>query len=237
MAMSVELGFSTKVFDGVDGPFLQKMEMIKKAAPDAAAIELSFSSLAEFGQPISRSAMEIARSFPCRSIAAPIDIRFNSTYVQVALELLSLSLDISAQAIVVQPDTLEDQALLQNLLGDLVALKNHRRGDPLSELDKLFEIIPSAGLVINLPNLFLQDPTMNLAGQIHRQFGDRLWHYQIGGIGPHGGRRYLHQDPNPLVFKGVLDKTKPVIIEGGSGLPTKSLLRHEFDYIQEQLDL
>lgn len=89
------------------------------------------------------------------------------------------------------------------------------------------------GLVIDLQHCFVNDPTMQLAVQLHENFFDRIVGYHISGYDPELLHVPLYKTDPGCIIDHVKKKTVPIIIE--STFDAYEEAQCEMDYIAARL--
>lgn len=172
------IGFSTGAI--AKGDFRRALDSLKKL--HVQAVELS--ALREHELPeLMRSLRDLdLREYKYVSVHAPT--KFDQIQEREAVGLLEVagSLDLP---IVIHPDTISSP-LLWEPFGSLLLIENMDKrkatGRTASELRKVFEELPDAGLCFDVAHARQVDPTMIESTQILREFGSRLREVHASGV-------------------------------------------------------
>lgn len=165
---------------------------------------------------------------PCRNARFGNDIK-----TQYVLQILKKAVrDLNIDLIVFHPDTIDDWTIFKNFevpiaIENLDNRKSHFRS--VSDLKKIFDILPWCKFVLDLNHCKSNDPTMRLAREFIDAFGDRLVEIHISG---YQNYHYpLYRTGQVEILNAVHDSGIPMIIE--SICQNMEDARMEMDYIQE----
>jgi hypothetical protein len=128
----------------------------------------------------------------------------------LAFALQTLGPDVAT--IVLHPDELEDPSAFTGL-GCTLALENmdarKASGRTADELTPLFELLPSAGLCLDVAHAASVDPTLALAHELLDVHGHRLRHVHISSLDEQGHHLTLSSTDRRR-FADVLDRCRDV---------------------------
>jgi hypothetical protein len=137
--------------------------------------------------------------------------------------------------VVVHPDLIHN-ALVWQRLGSRLCLENmdlrKRTGRTVDEMRAAFDLLPDAGFCLDLGHARQVDPTMGLAIEMLREFGNRLRQLHVSEVGTFGEHRrisYLARGAFARVVS-FLPSDVPVILES---IVTSSEMQAEVDTARE----
>lgn len=233
----MKLGFSTGCF------FLQQRTLVESiqeiAGVETTAVELNFGRPEELLSLTDNELIQVyeaCQQFQHVSVHAPLrDAFFGKHDTELLEKLKEVALRTNARYIVFHPDMIDDAAFLEATLGKLVALENmdnrKKIGQSATDLQRFFEIMPSASFLLDLNHVFTLDKTMKLAETLFQLFSDRLVGYHISG---YGNETLLHtllyQTQELEILRGIPDQSFIAIHEGT--LHEGDSLQQEYDFIQ-----
>ena len=87
--------------------------------------------------------------------------------------------------------------------------------------------------MLDLQHCFVNDPSMQLAKDLHKAFGDRLVQYHISGYHPEYLHYPLYKTQQDIIIASMERKDLPIIVE--STFEAKEELSKELPYIQVHL--
>jgi hypothetical protein len=138
--------------------------------------------------------------------------------------------------IVVHPDLIRD-ADLWSILGNRLCLENmdmrKRTGRTVAEMQLIFSQLPEAGFCLDLGHARQIDPTMSIAIEMIKTFGDRLRQLHVSEVGTFGEHRsrigFLAQEAFRKVAR-YLPGDVPLILES---LVAEQKIDAELDVVRD----
>ena len=237
----LKLGYSLGAGKNSRYTFKERLKMLSFV--EKYAIELGYVAANRLEEALDVEDIREIKKFGYRSIHAPAIlneyenpewIRYPSNKAEKIIEkLIEIANAINAQTILFHPDLVDDFSWLNNKIGKRIAFENmdvkKSFGKSVEDMVNVFSKAPEAKWVCDVNHLYTIDPTMKLAEDFHRAFGDRISHYHLSAYGGfHDCFNVSHED---IILKGIQDLSVPIIHEGRAlrdGLP--SLLK-ENEYI------
>lgn len=138
--------------------------------------------------------------------------------------------------LVVHPDLIRDPEYWSTL-GPRLCLENmdlrKRTGRTVLEMQVMFELLPEAGFCLDLGHARQIDPTMSIAIEMLRMFGDRLRQLHVSEVGTFGEHRSRLGFLARLAFARVaryVPADVPLILES---IVTEAEMRNELDTVRE----
>ncbi|MFA5986295.1 MAG: hypothetical protein WC819_03035 [Parcubacteria group bacterium] len=170
------------------------------------------------------------------SIHAPVIAYDDDAVSHVLLKQLEeLSARFSATYVVFHPDAVKRWDIISQYKIP-VAIENmddrKKSFRTLDDVQSLLDRYPF-GLVIDLQHCFVNDPSMQLAKELHAQFGDRIVGYHISGYGPELLHVPLFETCQNEIVGALKQKERPIIIE--STFSAYGDEKMEMQYITSQL--
>ena len=215
---------------------LETLEQILQAG--CKAIELNPLLQRHKYQPSSDKFIELVNEFEYRSIHLPPDMYESDK--KVVDYYSELARDIKAHSVTMHPASATANIWLEDAFSQNIGIENmdwrKTFGKSVSDFKEIFAAQPNAKWVCDTNHILTNDHTMRLSKDFHAAFSDRLIHYHVSGFvnayHPHG---ILFETKQSEIVRGILDKTKPIIIESfGEG--NLDEFQQELDYISPILN-
>ena len=236
--MSYPLGFSTGCLWKLMQQYEERIRFYSGISTDALEINLPTVDMLSWYP--SSALLRVIQTFKYVSIHAPKQLYEVGNVTEQVAELKELAKLLKAKAIVLHPNETTNLKLVESSLGSLAAFENmdvRQKGyNNVDQMAKVFEICPSAKLVLDLGHAHTVDPTMQLSADFLEHFGARLAHFHLSFVTQAQGNHHLilsKPDSNIMSFK--FPTNIPIIIESVS-TTTKEDIKKEYDYIKALLD-
>lgn len=233
--MAVKIGYSTGFFGALPLTNLQRLKKID-SIKHYEAVEFGINSGSRvLVEGFPEELFDLLKHFTYRSLHLPPDLRYPSKELDIILDpIMGFSKRAGIETFVVHPDRIDDFDYINKNFGSALAIENmdNRKefGKSVYDLEYAFTNCPHAKFVCDINHIFSNDKTMGLASELHKSFGDRLCHYHVSGLGSiiHSFLCKTHED---VMFKGVQNTNKPIILEGGLDY-NNGLLEEEYSYVK-----
>ncbi|AHB41568.1 hypothetical protein P148_SR1C00001G0778 [candidate division SR1 bacterium RAAC1_SR1_1] len=136
--------------------------------------------------------------------------------------------------IIIHPDHVVDRNIFKKY--DLpFSIENmderKKSGQGVEDLSKIFEKAPNIKFTLDLQHAFVNDPTMQLAKDLHAAFGDRLVEYHISGFDKELLHYPLFKTQQKEIVHGIERSDISLIIE--STFDKADELEKEIEYIKQ----
>ena len=213
-------------------------EMVSEyfALPQTTALEIMFHDKEDMECPLTRDFIE--QNFSHCSIHTPHyayqDDRESHRILQI---IEKLCVDLPIKNIVIHPDAVLDWSIFQEYKHLPLSIENmderKKSCQWVQDLQKIFDENPYLWFVLDLQHCFVNDPSMQLAKDLHKAFGDRLVQYHISGYHPEYLHYPLYKTQQDIIIASMERKDLPIIVE--STFEAKEELSKELPYIQVHL--
>lgn len=230
------IGFSTGFFGAAGLSTVDRLKIITSLP--GSAVELCLHSFEDISDQIIRELLPLTKPFTYISVHLPCDIRYPGPEIERYLSMVKHFIQqAKVETLVLHPDVIDDFPWINNTFGSLLALENMDStkafGNTLPDMMKVFEWCPQARWVCDVNHVFTNDRSMKLGVEFHTALGNRLAHYHASGYGTkiHTFVSQTHED---AIIDGILDLSKPIILEGGEPCGV-GMLTAERDYIQGRI--
>ncbi len=174
------VGASTGYMESLRGSWPDLVEEARRFSGEA--VELSALSAAELPALLDYLTRCGAPAFPYVSIHGPAK-GWSASAAELARVLGGLAR--ATRGVVMHPDTLAEPEAFAPL-GASLLLENMdpRKGDArtVEELARYYDLLPEAGLCLDVAHVLLVDPTMRLAHDLLDAYGDRLREVHVSSI-------------------------------------------------------
>jgi endonuclease IV len=204
--------------------------------PSASAIEIMINekrwlhcSLTENG---------ITNNFSYCSLHAPAhNYQKNNSSYEILDYLDTLCKELPIQNVVFHPDEVIDRNVFKEYPNIPFSIENmderKKSCQWVEDLAKIFAEYPQIKFTLDLQHAFVNDPTMQLAKDLHAAFGDRLVEYHISWFDKELLHYPLFKTQQLEIIQAVERPNIPLIIE--STFDNKNELEQEIQYIQENI--
>ena len=187
---------------------------LQREDPTLTALEISALREPELAPLVQAAATIELNQFVYVSFHAPSAFRsLSEEDVVMYLERLP-----AAWPVVVHPDLIHTHDIWRHL-GSRLCLENmdlrKRTGRTVQEMRAAFEALPDAGFCLDLGHAWQIDPTMGLAVEMLREFGNRLRQLHVSEVGTFGDHRRMGYLARAAFVRVIsfLPTDVPVILE------------------------
>jgi hypothetical protein len=204
--------------------------------PSASAIEIMINKNRWLHCNISEKT--IKNNFSYCSIHAPAHKyqKDDSSY-KILNYLDNLCQELPIKNIVIHPDEVIDRSVFAKYPNIPLSIENmderKKSCQWVEDLNKIFKENPQIKFTLDLQHAFVNDPTMQLAKDLHKEFKDRLIEYHISWHHKELLHYPLFKTKQIEIINAVERLDIPLIIE--SCYDNKNELEQEIKYIQENI--
>lgn len=177
--------------------------------------------------------------FNYRSIHAPsIYYDDNEESHRVMDKIITLSERFRIDHVVFHPDTVRSWDVITKSNNINVAIENmdERKdfGRNVNDIASVLDRYSSIGLIIDLQHCYVNDPSMNLAEELHEVFYDRVIGYHISGYHEEFLHYPLYKTQRNEIVQHLQKKDVPITIE--STFDSYDESKKEIKYIVNRID-
>lgn len=211
-------------------------EMVSEyfVSPSANALEIMFHDPKEMQCTLSRDFIE--NNYVYCSLHTPhYPYQNDAESHRILQEIQRLYTELPIKNIIIHPDAVLDRSIFQEYKHLPLSIENmderKKSCQWVQDLQKIFDENPYLWFVLDFQHCFVNDPSMQLAKDLHKSFGDRLVQYHISGYHPDYLHYPLFKTKQDIIITSMERKDLPIIIE--SIFDEKSELEQEIEYIKK----
>ncbi len=231
------LGF---VSGKMDETFLPRLVFFKSLGCNALELHPNLDRLKNIE--LSAETIRAILSFDYISLHAPAGNFVYDTSPESARILSKIDqwvTNLSLRLVVVHPDRVHDNKVLQNRNWPLALENMDRRkndGQTVAQMKTWLDKFPQASMVLDINHAFTLDKSMQLASDLYANFSSRIREIHFSG---YTDEEQIHEPITishcEYLLKYIPDKTLPIIIEIFVNNLSDEVLRKEFETIRDYL--